>query len=148
MAGRDIAVGPRGHSGEQATRHALAVFGLSYDDLGKVNHVGYTDAVSLLKDGHIDAFGVLTSVPSGAIMDTASARPIRLLSISDERLAALQQFNPQYVRRIIPAGAYPGVDEELKTFGKLMFGNDCERGTYEGILWQKCPNMKHKNLHK
>ena len=117
MDGRDIAVGPRGHSGEQATRHALAVFGLSYDDLGKVNHVGYTDAVALLKDGHIDAFGVLTSVPSGAIMDTASARPIRLLSISDDRLAALQQFNPQYVRRIIPAGAYPGLDEDLKTFG-------------------------------
>lgn len=117
MAGRDIAVGPRGHSGEQATRHALAVFGLSYDDLGKVNHVGYTDAVALLKDGHIDAFGVLTSVPSGAIMDTASSRPIRLLSISDESLVALQQFNPQYVRRIIPAGAYPGLDEDLDTFG-------------------------------
>ena len=117
MAGRDIAVGPRGHSGEQATRHALAVFGLSYDDLGKVNHVGYTDSVALLKDGHIDAFGVLTSVPSGAIMDTASSRPIRLLSISDESLVALQQFNPQYVRRIIPAGAYPGLDEDLDTFG-------------------------------
>lgn len=117
MAGRDIAVGPRGHSGEQATRHVLQVFGLAYDDLGKVNHVGYTDAVSLLKDGHVDAFGVLTSVPSGAIMDTASARDIRLLSVSDDRLMALQEFNPQYVRRIISAGVYPGLDEDLMTFG-------------------------------
>jgi hypothetical protein len=117
MAGRDIAVGPRGHSGEQASRHLLEVFGLSYDDLGKVNHVGYTDAVALLKDGHVDAFGVLTSVPSGAIMDTASARDINLLSVSDEHLVALQEFNPQYVRRVIPAGSYPGLDEDLATFG-------------------------------
>lgn len=117
MAGRAIAVGPRGHSGEQASRQILEVFGLAYDDLSKVNHVGYNDAVALLKDGHVDAFTVFTTVPAGAVMDSASARTIRLLPVPDDKLAALQSFNPQYVRRVIPTGTYPDMAEDLHTFG-------------------------------
>lgn len=117
MAGRAIAVGPRGHSGEQASRQILEVFGLVYDDLSKVNHVGYNDAVALLKDGHVDAFTVFTTVPAGAVMDSASARTIRLLPVPDDKLAALQDFNPQYLRRVIPGGTYPDIAEDLPTFG-------------------------------
>ncbi len=117
MAGRAIAVGPRGHSGEQASRQILEVFGLTYDDLSKVNHVGYNDAVALLKDGHVDAFTVFTTVPAGAVMDSASARDIRLLPVPDDKLSALQDFNPQYLRRVIPGGTYPDLGEDLNTFG-------------------------------
>ena len=117
MAGRAIAVGPRGHSGEQASRQVLEVFGLTYDDLSKVNHVGYNDAVALLKDGHVDAITVFTTAPSGAVMDSGSARTIRLLPIPDSELAALQKFNPQYARRVMPAGTYPDLTEDLRTFG-------------------------------
>ncbi len=118
MADRAIAVGPRGHSGEQASRQILEVFGLVYDDLSKVNHVGYNDAVALLKDGHVDAFTVFTTVvPAGAVMDSASARSIRLLPVPDDKLAALQYFNPQYVRRVIPGGTYPDMAEDVHTFG-------------------------------
>ena len=117
MRGRAIAVGPRGHTGEQASRHVLDVYGLGYDDLSSVNHVGYTDAVSLIKDGHIDAFTVITTIPAGAVMDTAAGRPIRVLSIPADKLEALKAHNPQYVPRTIPANTYPEQTEEVTTFG-------------------------------
>jgi TRAP transporter TAXI family solute receptor len=117
MAGRAIAVGPRGHSGEQASRQSLEIFGLTYDDLSNVNHVGYVDAVALFKDGHVDAYTVFTTVPAGAVMDAASARDVRVLSYDDKALAALQVFNPQYVRHEIAAGTYPAQDKPVTTFG-------------------------------
>jgi TRAP transporter TAXI family solute receptor len=117
MAGRAIAVGPRGHSGEQASLQVLDVYGLTYDDLSNVNHVGYTDAVSLFKDGHVDAYTVFTTIPAGAVMDTASARSVRVLSLADDKLEALKAHNPQYVRSVIPQGTYPDMAGEVRTFG-------------------------------
>lgn len=117
MAGRAIAVGPRGHSGEQASRQALEIYGLSYDDLSNVNHVGYNDAVALFKDGHVDAYTVFTTIPAGAVMDAAAARGVRLLGFDDDALATLQGLNPQYLRRVIPLGTYPDMAGEVRTFG-------------------------------
>ena len=137
MAGRAIAVGPRGHSGEQASRQVLGVYGLTYDELSNVNHVGYTDAVSLFKDGHVDAYTVFTTIPAGAVMDTASARSVRVLSFPADILEALKALNPQYVRRVIPLGTYPDMAGEVRTFGTsthLIARADLPEDTAYGIV--------------
>jgi len=50
-------------------------------------------------------------------MDLNSVRPVRILSIPDDKMAALQKINSGYKRRIIPANSYPGVDKDVPTFG-------------------------------
>jgi len=118
LRGRNVAVGLRGHTGEQLARQMLDINGLTYDDLGSVNHVNYTDSVSLMKDGHIDAFIIITTIPASAVMDVATARDVKILEIPDESFEALRErYNPHYVRRTIPAGTYPDQPEDIKTFG-------------------------------
>ncbi len=115
--GKSIAVQPRGNTGEQMTRELLQVYGLSYKDMAKVSHVSYNDAVALMKDGHAQIFTLITTVPAAAILDLASARKVRILSVPDDKFKELLKINSGYARREIPKGIYPGVEHEVHQFG-------------------------------
>ncbi len=115
--GKSAAVQPKGNTGEAITAHMLKAYGMSYDDMTRVNHGSYTDSVALMKDGNADFFTLGTTVPAGSIMDLASARDIRMVPIDDAGLARMQELNPGYKRIFVPAGSYPGQDEEVATIG-------------------------------
>lgn len=117
LKGKAIATQPRGNTGEQMTRAMLDVYGLTYDDLANVSFVSYTDAVSLMKDGHIEGFALITTVPASAVMDLASGMDVKLLEVPEEKFDELKQINEGYDRRIIEAGTYPKQDEDVQTFG-------------------------------
>lgn len=117
LAGRKLTTQPTGNTGEAITQHLLQAAGLSYDDMEGTDFVSYTDSVALLKDGNSEVFTLGTTVPASAIMDLASARDVRLLPVDDELLAKMQEINPGYQRRMVPAGSYPDQDAEVPTIG-------------------------------
>jgi TRAP transporter TAXI family solute receptor len=117
LKGRAIATQPRGNTAEQMTRAILEVHGLTYNDMSNVNFVSYSDAVSLMKDGHIQGFMAITTIPASAVMDLASAMDIKVLDVSDDDLAKLKDINSGYDQRIIPAGTYPKQEQDVPTFG-------------------------------
>lgn len=117
LKGKAIAPGVKGFTGEQMARHFLQVHGLSYQDMSKVLHISFTDAISLMKDGHIQAFMPVTALPASSVIDLATARKIRLLGLTEDKLAELSAINSGYVKRIIPKGTYQGVDYDVMTFG-------------------------------
>ncbi|MCS6778594.1 MAG: TAXI family TRAP transporter solute-binding subunit [Geminicoccaceae bacterium] len=117
LEGKSLAVQTRGDTAEIVTQHVLQVFGLSYNDL-KVNFMAsYNDAVSLMKDGHVQAFTLGTTIPSGAVMDLASARDIELLPLDDDEIAALRKIKPGHAAVPIPAGTYPEQSKEVQAVG-------------------------------
>lgn len=117
FAGKSFATQPVGNTGEMVSRHALRVAGVTYDDLSEINFVSYTDGVALMKDGNAVGMGLGTTVPASAILDLASAREIKMVGITDEQLAKMQEINAGYKRIHIPAGSYPEQDEPVPTVG-------------------------------
>ena len=117
LKGKVISPGPKGHTGEFASRQVLEIYGLSYKDMSKVHHVSYNDTVSLMKDKHCDGWLLCTTVPASSIIDLASNRKIRLLSMPEDKIAAMQKLNAGYIRRTIPKGTYQGVDYDVQGFG-------------------------------
>ena len=117
LKGKAIAPGPKGHTGEFAARQVLEIYGLSYKDMSKVHHVGYSDTVSLMKDGHCDGWLLCTTIPASSIMDLASTRKIRLISLPEDRIKAMQKLTAGYIKRVIPKGTYVGVDYDVQGFG-------------------------------
>jgi hypothetical protein len=117
LKGRAITTQPTGNTGEAITAHLLEAQGLSYDEMSRTDFVSYTDSVSLLKDGNSEVFTLGTTVPASSIMDLASARDVRLLEVSDELLGKMKEINPGYQRIMVPAGSYPGQDEDVGTIG-------------------------------
>ena len=117
FGGKSLAAQKKGNTGEAITQHMLQAYGMSYDDMSRVNYGSYTDSVALMKDGNAQIFTLGTTVPAGAIMDLAAARDITLVPIPDDGLAAMQEINAGYQRAIVPAGSYPGQDEDVPTIG-------------------------------
>jgi TRAP transporter TAXI family solute receptor len=117
LKGKVLACDRKGLTGEQLSELVLKVYGLTYKDLSKVNHVSYSDGVSLMKDGHAQGFFLITTIPSSSIIDLAADRKIRLLSLPEDKIQELQKINSGFLRRVIPKGTYPGVDYEVQGVG-------------------------------
>jgi len=115
LKGKSIATQPRGNTAEIITQHILKVNGLSYNDV-KPSFISYTDAVEQMKDNNVQAFTLGTTVPSGAVMDLASARDIKLLDLSDS-LESVRRINPGYTLVTVPKGTYPKQDQDVKVIG-------------------------------
>ncbi len=117
FAGKSVAIQPRGNTAEFVTAQALEVAGLTYDDLGRVSHVSYTDAVSLMRDNNAQVFTLGTTVPASSVMDLASSRDIKLISMPDDKFEAMRELNPGYTKLTIRGGSYPGQDEDVQAVG-------------------------------
>ena len=115
LKGKAVSTQPRGNTGELITGQLLKVYGLSYNDV-KMSFVSYTDSVTQMQDGHAQAFGLGTTIPAGAIMDLASARPVKVLDLSDA-LDGMRKLNPGYTLVTIPKGTYPKQDKDTKVIG-------------------------------
>jgi uncharacterized protein len=118
LKGKALVTQPKGNTGELLTDQVLHINGMTYQSLSKVNfQAGYTDAVSLMKDGHAQVFTLGTTAPASAVMDLASARDVNLVPVDDKTFAAVKKANPGHNRLIIKAGTYPKQDKDVPVIG-------------------------------
>jgi uncharacterized protein len=116
--GKALVTQPKGNTAEALTAEVLKLNGLSYQSLSKANfQAAYTDAVSLMKDGHAQIFTLGTTAPASAVMDLASARDVKLVPVDDKTMAALKKANAGYNKLIIKAGTYPKQDKDVPVIG-------------------------------
>ncbi len=117
MKGKQLTTQKRGNTGEAVTSDWLKAYGMTYNDMAKVNQGSYNDSVNQLKDGNAEVFTLTTQVPAGAIMDIASARDVVIIPIDDAGLAKMQAINGGYKKIVIKAGSYPKQDKDVQTVG-------------------------------
>lgn len=115
LKGKSLAVQPRGNTAEEITRQILQVNGLSYKDI-RASFVSYSDAVTQVQDGHAVGMTLGTTVPSGAVMDLASAREIKVLDLAGD-LPAMRKLNPGYTLNTIAKGIYPKQNSDVQVIG-------------------------------
>ncbi|MGH8764225.1 MAG: TAXI family TRAP transporter solute-binding subunit [Burkholderiales bacterium] len=118
LKGKTLVTQPKGNTSELLTDQVLKLNGMTYQSLAKVNfQAGYTDAVSMMKDGHAQVFTLGTTAPASAVMDLASARDVKLVPVDDKTYAAVKSTNLGYNRLIIKAGTYPKQDQDVPVIG-------------------------------
>jgi TRAP transporter TAXI family solute receptor len=118
LKGKTLVTQPKGNTGEILTGTVLKLNGMSYESLAKVNfQAGYTDAVSLMKDGHAQVFTLGTTAPASAVMDLAAARDVQLVPVDDKTMGELKKMNAGYNKLVIKAGTYPKQDKDVPVIG-------------------------------
>jgi TRAP transporter TAXI family solute receptor len=118
LKGKALVTQPKGNTAEMLTEMVLKANGLTYQSLSKTNfQAAYTDAVSLMKDGHVQVFTLGTTAPASAIMDLASARDVKLVPVDDKTFDAVKKANPGHNKLIIKAGTYPKQDKDVPVIG-------------------------------
>jgi len=118
MKGKSVVTQSKGNTGELLTEIVLKLNGTNYQGLSKINfQASYTDAVSMMKDGHAQVFTLGTTVPASSVMDLASARDIKIVPVDDKTMADLRKMNPGYQRLIVKAGTYPKQTQDVPMIG-------------------------------
>jgi TRAP transporter TAXI family solute receptor len=118
IKGKRLVTQPKGNTGEALSAAILELNGMTYKDLDKVNfQAGYTDAVSMMKDGHADVFTLGTTAPASSVMDLGNSREIVIVPVDDATMKGMQAVNPAYNKLIIKAGTYPGQDKDVPAIG-------------------------------
>ena len=116
--GKTLVTQPKGNTAEILTGEVLKINGMGYESLNKVNfQASYTDAVDMMKDGHVQVFTLGTTAPASAVMDLASARDIVIVPVDDKTMGELKKANPGYNKLTIKAGTYPKQDKDVPAIG-------------------------------
>src|SRR5688500_4752691 len=118
LKGKTLVTQPKGNTAEALTDAILKLNGLTYQSLAKANfQSSYTDAVAMMKDGHVQVMTLGTTAPASAVMDLASARDMKLVPVDDKTMNALTAQNPGYQKLTIKAGTYPKQDKDVPVIG-------------------------------
>jgi len=117
LKGKALVTQVKGNTGELLTELVLKLNGLNYQSLSKITFQSYTDAVGMMKDGHMQVFTLGTTAPAAAVMDLASARDIKLVPVDDKTMGEFKKMNPGYNKLVVKAGTYPKQDKDVPVIG-------------------------------
>ncbi len=145
LKGKALVTQPKGNTGELMTEMVLKANGLTYQSLSKVNfQAAYTDAVSMMKDGHVQIFTLGTTAPASAVMDLASARDVKLVPVDDKTFNFVKNANPGHNKLVIKAGTYPKQDKDVPVIGystHLVVACDLPEQTVYGMVKTMAANV-------
>lgn len=115
LAGSKFNAGPVGGASAMVTQEVLEE-GLGLD----INWFEATapDAQSAYQGRQIDGFALRGAgvQADGAVLEVNSARPVRLLSFTDEQMQVAQKVSPDLAPATIPASTY-GTDKDIQALG-------------------------------
>jgi uncharacterized protein len=115
LKGKAIGTLPRGNTTNEVAEMILNFAGVGFAGASKMSFTSIADQANQFKDGQIVASMLITTQGSGAIMDMANSRPLRMLDIPDDMLAKLQEVNSGFQRYAMPKSTYPGMDKDNMT---------------------------------
>ncbi|MDR3171502.1 MAG: TAXI family TRAP transporter solute-binding subunit [Treponema sp.] len=146
LRGKRVSLGDQGSGTEFNAQQILESFGLSIADI-KPQYLGFSASVDALKAGQIDAFFCTAGAPTPAILDLASSTQVKLLPVGDAHARLLISAYPFYTQYTIPAGTYPGINEDVPmvaVVATLIVGNKVgESAVYQLIktLFENQPEL-------
>ncbi|MFQ5692031.1 MAG: TAXI family TRAP transporter solute-binding subunit [Nitrospinota bacterium] len=97
LKGKRVNAMPKRFSAQALNKQMLQGLGMSYKDFTKVLHLGFNDAVSQMKDGHIDAYLGPGERNYAPLIQLAAHKPIRILSFSEEDIRRMRAVQPALV---------------------------------------------------
>lgn len=114
LNGKNVAVGPEASTTEIAALAGMAACNVTP---GEQVNLGLGDGANEVGDGIRDASHGFAGIPIGGQLSVAQTKDCVFLGYTDAELDAVVAANPSYYKTVIPAGTYPGQDEDVATFG-------------------------------
>lgn len=114
LDGKNVAVGP-----EASATEIAALVGLAAADATPATQVNLSlgDGAGEVGDGVRDASHGFAGIPIGGQLSVAQTKDCVFLGYTDAQLDKIIADNPSYYKTVIPAGTYPGQDQDVPTFG-------------------------------
>lgn len=114
LKGRHFSVGAAGSTTIDEAAHHLAAVGLTLEEM-KTEYMDVASSADAIQNQQLEGVWIMAGVPNAGVTQILSASDARLLPIPAEIVKALQAEYPWYAEYTIPAGTYPGQEEDVPT---------------------------------
>ncbi len=112
LKGKRVSIGAAGSGVYFNAVQFLEVAGLTLDDID-AQYLSFAESSDAIKNRQIDAAFITAGIPNAAIQELGATSDIKLLSLDDETVAALQEAYPFYAKATIPADTYANQPEDV-----------------------------------
>jgi hypothetical protein len=117
MKGKNISPGKAKWTGTAFAESILQAYGMDFASIkadgGIVHNVSYTESVALMKDGNIDVFMAVTSMPQASFLELETSPGIRFINIPDAKVKEILDANPGYLSGKMTSEHYKSVKEPI-----------------------------------
>ncbi|MBS1139307.1 MAG: transporter solute receptor family protein [Proteobacteria bacterium] len=113
LKGKRVSVGAPKSGTELNSRDILRGVGMDYKDFGKVEYLGYSESVELIKNRQLDATLLSSGLGVAAVRDLATAVKIVVIPIPADVVAKIGEAS--YQTGSIPANTYNGQTTDVPT---------------------------------
>ncbi|MBR3689610.1 MAG: TAXI family TRAP transporter solute-binding subunit [Eggerthellaceae bacterium] len=114
LKGKNVSIGAAGSGVYFNAIDILGAYDLKETDINPT-YESFGDSANSLKDGKIDAAFIVAGAPTTAIVDLSTSKQAYLVALDDEHVEKLLKVSDYYVKTVIPAGTYKGIDVDVTT---------------------------------
>jgi len=116
IIGKRVNLGTIKSGSEYTTFELFKAFNINKKQLSLSSSLIIEDSEDALIDDEIDAYFFTVGHPAETIQNAAISIPITIVPIVGPEVDAFIQKNQYFVKDVIPAGLYKGVDKAVQTF--------------------------------
>lgn len=116
LRGKRVSIGEEESGVVRNSQQLLLAAGMTFSDMD-AKHLSFTDSVSALQNGQIDAFFCTAGAPTEAVSRITASEQASVISFEDDLLQRLMNVYPGYNSCVIPANTYAGQDYDVHTVG-------------------------------
>ncbi len=123
LKGSAMALGRQNSGTIGSNRTILAEFGIDIDNDYELLYAGYTPSAAAMQDGKVAGIGTPAGVPVGAVTQLMSAMSdqVTVLNFTPEQAAQADGGKELWTPYTIPAGTYPGQENDINTIAQPNF---------------------------
>lgn len=123
LKGEAMALGSQNSGTIGSNAALLSGLGVDIETDYELVYGGYGPSAAALQDGQVAGIGTPAGVPVGAISQLFASvgDQVTLLNVTDEELAQADGGRELWTSYTIPAGTYPGLDQDVTTIAQPNF---------------------------
>lgn len=114
LPGKRVSVGAPGSGVQVDVSLIFKSLGYKYSDVN-ADFLDFNLTTERMKDGQLDVGFVVAGYPTASIMDLATLHDMTLIEFDDAMIEELHAQYPFFVKDVVPAGTYRGVDKNVQT---------------------------------
>ena len=114
LPGKRVSVGAPGSGVQVDVSLIFKSLGYKYSDVN-ADFLDFNLTTEMMKDGQLDVGFVVAGYPTASIMDLATLHDMTLIEFDDAMIEELHAQYPFFVKDVVPAGTYRGVDKNVQT---------------------------------
>jgi TRAP transporter TAXI family solute receptor len=123
LKGSTVNLGAQNSGTLGSNRLVLSNAGLDIETDFNLVYSGFGPAAEQMQNGQVDAVSINGGPPVGAVTQllASAGDSVTILDITDEEIALLDGGFNLWTRYVVPAGTYPGQEEDIQTMGQPNF---------------------------